>query len=254
MSEEALKIDPGQATAETSAESGSSRRPDSSSRGSSRRSSGRRAARKPKKDQTAYGLVATALAVAFGIYLATISAVLGIFWFTGIAFGFILRRSNFCFTASMRDPIMTGSTSLTRAVLIAFALTSIAFVAVQYGASLNGLSIPGMGFVVPVSFATAAGAFLFGIGMVLAGGCASGTLMRIGEGYAMQLLSIVFFVIGSFWAARDMGWWTLNFISNGPSIHLPEIFGWGGAIVVQLAIIAALYIAADRWENRKQEA
>jgi len=69
----------------------------------------------------------------------------------------------------------------------------------------------------------------------------------------MQLLSIVFFVLGSFWAARDMGWWTLNFISNGPRIHLPDVFGWGGAIFVQLLIIGLLYIAADKWENRKQE-
>ncbi len=253
MSEEAVKIDPEQNPSEAVAENSSRSRSESSARRSSRRSSRRSAVRKPKKDQTAYGLVTLALAVAFGVYLATVSAVVGIFWFTGIAFGFILRRSNFCFTASMRDPIMTGSTSLTRAVLIAFAITSIAFAAIQYGASTNGLPIPGIGFVVPVSFATVAGAFLFGIGMVLAGGCASGTLMRIGEGYTMQLLSIVFFVIGSFWAARDMGWWTLNFISNGPRIHLPEIFGWGGAIFVQLLIIAALYIAADKWENRRQE-
>jgi len=220
---------------------------------SSRRSSRRTTARKPKKDQTLQGLVLLALVIAFGIYLATISAIIGFFWLTGIAFGFILRRTNFCFTASMRDPIMSGSTSLTRAVLIALAITSIGFIAVQYGASLKGLPIPGMGFVVPISFATVAGAFLFGIGMVLAGGCASGTLMRIGEGFGMQMLSIVFFIIGSFWAARDMGWWTLNFISNGPRIHLPEVFGWTGAIAVQLVFIAVLYILADKWENRNQE-
>ena len=225
-----------------------------SSRRSSGRSSRRSTARKPKKDQTFQGLILLVLVIAFGIYLATISATIGIFWLTGIAFGFILRRTNFCFTASMRDPIMTGSTSLTRAVLVALAITSIGFAAVQYGASIKGLPVPGMGFVVPVSFATVAGAFLFGIGMVLAGGCASGTLMRIGEGFGMQMLSIIFFVIGSFWAARDMGWWTLNFISNGPRLHLPDLFGgWTGAITVQLVFIAALYILADRWENRNQE-
>ncbi len=38
---------------------------------------------------------------------------------------------------------------------------------------------------------------MFGIGMVIAGGCASGTLMRVGEGFAMQMLSLLFFVIGS---------------------------------------------------------
>jgi uncharacterized protein len=226
---------------------------DESTEGSSRRSSRRTTARKPKKDQTKFGLIILALVIAVGFYLVTLSATLGIFWFTGIAFGFILRRSNFCFTASMRDPLLTGSTSLARAVLIAFAITSVGFIVLQYSASLRGLPVPGMGFVVPISFATVAGGIIFGIGMVLAGGCASGTLMRIGEGFGMQMLSIVFFVIGSFWGARDMGWWTLNFISNGPRIHLPEVFGWVGAIAVQLAVIAALYYLAVKWESRGQE-
>jgi uncharacterized protein len=220
---------------------------------SSRRSSRRSTPRKPKKDQTKQGLVVLALVIAFGVYLFSLSSVLGIFWFTGIAFGFILRRSNFCFTAAMRDPLLTGSTSLARAVIIAIAITSVGFFLLQYSANLRGLPIPGMGFVVPISFATVAGGIIFGVGMVLAGGCASGTLMRIGEGFGMQMLSIVFFVIGSFWAARDMGWWTLNFISNGPRIHLPEVLGWAGAIIVQLAVLAALYFLANKWEKRGQE-
>ncbi len=226
--------------------------PEDASAGSSRRRSRRSGTRKPKKDQTPHGLVVLAVVIAIGIFLSIQSGTIGLFWFTGIAFGFILRRSGFCFTASMRDPLLTGSTSLARAVLIAFAITSVGFAAIQYGAFLKDLPIPGAGFVVPISFATVAGGIIFGIGMVLAGGCASGTLMRIGEGFGMQMLSIIFFVIGSFWAARDMGWWTLNFISNGPRIHMPELFGWGGAIAVQLAIIALLYVAADKWENREQ--
>jgi len=220
---------------------------------STRRRSRRGASQRQKKDQTKYGVVILFLAIAFGIYLTTIAAALGIFWLTGIAFGFILRRTNFCFTASMRDPLLTGSTTLARAVLLAFAITSIGFAAIQYGAVIKGLPVPGIGFVVPISFATIFGAFIFGIGMVLAGGCASGTLMRIGEGFGMQMLSIIFFVIGSFWAARDMGWWTLNFISNGPRIHMPDVFGWIGAITIQLAVIAILFILCEKWENRKQE-
>jgi uncharacterized membrane protein YedE/YeeE len=178
---------------------------------------------------------------------------LGLFWFTGIIFGFILQRSRFCFTASMRDPSLTGSTSLTRAVLIAFAITSIGFWAIKYGAHLQGLPIPGQSYVVPVSFATVIGAFMFGIGMVIAGGCASGTLMRVGEGFHMQALSLIFFIIGSLWGAHDFGWWKLNTISNGKSVFLPDVFGWGGSIVVQLLIIALLFMAADKWEHRKEE-
>ncbi len=119
------------------------------------------------------------------------------FWITGNVFGFILQRARFCFTASLRDPYLTGGTTLTKAVLTAFAITSIGFIAIQYGAVSKGLPMPGQAYVVPISAATAIGAFMFGIGMVIAGGCASGTCMRVGEGFHMQILSLFFFVVGS---------------------------------------------------------
>lgn len=207
--------------------------------------------RKPKKNQIPLGILAVAIIAAVGIYLASRSAMLGFFWITGAAFGFILQRSRFCFTAAMRDPWITGSTSVTRAVLIAFALATIMFTAIKYGYSSQGLPIPGISYVVPISLATAVGAFMFGIGMVIAGGCASGTLMRVGEGFIMQILSLVFFVVGSLLGAYHFGWWKENFIVHGPSIHLPDVFGWMGAVVVQLLIIACLYRAATLWERKK---
>jgi len=210
-------------------------------------------ARKPKKKQQPYGFALLIGVIAFGIYLTSISAQLGLYWILGCSFGVILQKSRFCFTASMRDPYLTGSTSLTRAVLIAFAITTIGFTAIKYGYFVKDLPIPGQGYVVPISLATAVGAFIFGIGMVIAGGCASGTLMRVGEGFLMQILSLFFFVVGSLWGAHDFGWWKLNFMLKGPKIFLPDIFGWFGAVAVQLLFIAVLYILADKWENRKQQ-
>lgn len=207
--------------------------------------------KKAKKNQLPVGIAVFAAMIAFGIYLSTIAPKLALFWIVGCCFGFILQKSRFCFTASMRDPSLTGSTSVTRAVLIAFAFTSVAFTAIKYGAFVKGLPIPGQGHIAPISLATAVGAFLFGIGMVIAGGCASGTLMRVGEGFGMQILSLFFFVIGSLWGAHDFGWWKLNFMVKGPKIFLPDLFGWAGAISVQLFVIAVLYIAADKWETRK---
>ncbi|OGO80695.1 MAG: transporter [Clostridiales bacterium GWC2_40_7] len=207
--------------------------------------------KKPKKNQLPYGMAVLAVIIAIGIFLSTISVKLGLFWIIGNCFGYILQKSRFCFTASMRDPGLTGSTSVTRAVLIAFALTSIAFTAIKYGAFIKGLPIPGQGYVVPISLATAVGAFMFGIGMVIAGGCASGTLMRVGEGFGMQIVSLLFFVVGSLWGAYDFGWWKLNFIVKGPKIFLPDVFGWFGAIAIQLLVIAVLFVLADKWENRK---
>ncbi len=217
------------------------------------RRSGRTRTRKKKKNQIPLGIIVGIAIVLLGILLSLRDPAMGLFLFTGTAFGFILQKSRFCFTASMRDPALTGSTSVTRAVLVAFAITSIGFWAIKFGAFKQGLPIPGQSFVVPVSAATALGAFIFGIGMVIAGGCASGTLMRVGEGFIMQILVVVFFVLGSLWGAHDFGWWKLNVISNGKAVFMPDVFGWAGALVVQLLIIACLYVAADKWEHRKKE-
>ncbi len=214
--------------------------------------SSRTRTRKKKKNQIPMGILAFLLIVAVGIILAqTVGNNVALFWLLGSAFGFILQRSRFCFTASMRDPYLTGSTSLTKAVLVAFAITTIGFAAIKYGAFSKGLPIPGQSYVVPISLATAVGAFFFGIGMVIAGGCASGTLMRVGEGFGMQILSLFFFIVGSLLGAAHFGWWKLNFIVRGPKVFLPDVFGWVGAVVVQLLIIALLWIAADKWAKRK---
>ncbi len=219
--------------------------------GIQRSSSRKPRTRKKKKSQIPIGIIAVLAAVIFGILLGTKNQNMPIYWIVGIAFGYILQRSRFCFTAAMRDPYLTGSTSLTRAVLVAFAITTIGFAAIKYGAFKNGLPIPGQSYVVPVSFATVAGSFMFGIGMVIAGGCASGTLMRVGEGFTMQILALTFFIVGSLWGAHDFGWWKLNIILKGKAVFLPDVFGWIGAVVIQLLIIAMLWIAADKWENRK---
>ncbi len=225
-----------------------------SSEGSSIRRSSRSGGRKKKKkNQLPIGIALFIVIVAFGFFVARFDKMMPFYWITGLAFGYILQRARFCFTAAMRDPYLTGGTDLSKAILIALAVTSIGFLAIKYGAHLRGLPIPGMGYVVPVSLATLFGGVVFGIGMVISGGCASGTLMRVGEGFTMQLISLFFFVVGSLWGAHDFGWWKLNVMLKGREVFLPDIFGWIGAGVIQLLIIAFIWIAADKWEKRKTE-
>jgi len=210
-----------------------------------------RTKRKPKKSQLPFAILLLIGLIVIGVILSGRGNNTAWYLLTGLLFGYILQRSRFCFTASMRDPYLTGGTTVTRAVLIAFAITTIGFTAIKYGYFKNNLPIPGMGYVVPISFATIAGAFMFGIGMVIAGGCASGTLMRVGEGFTMQIISLVFFIIGSLWGAHDFGWWKYNFISKGKAVFLPDVFGWFGAVVIQLLIIFCLYVAAEKYQEAK---
>lgn len=216
----------------------------------SARTSSRGATRKPKMNQIPIGILLFAGIIALGLWLIGVNEKMVFYLVTGVCFGFILQRSRFCFTAACRDPLLTKSTSLTRAVLVAFAVATIGFTAIKYGAAENSLDLAGVN---ALSLATAIGAFLFGIGMVIAGGCASGTLMRIGEGFTMQLLALVFFIIGSLLADSHKAFWTDNFHSQGTKIFLPNVLGMGylWAAVLQLALIATLYFVAEWYENKK---
>lgn len=210
-----------------------------------------RPARKPRNSQIPYALLLIAVLVVLGIFVGQKGAkpLLGLL--LGLAFGYVLQRSRFCFSAALRDPSLTGSTSLTRAVLLAFALTSIGFTAVKYAAFSQGADIPGSGNVGTIGIPLVAGALLFGIGMVLAGGCASGTLMRLGEGFTLQLIAVVFFSVGQILGAHNVSafWGKLN--EGMPKIFLPDVFGWAGGLAIQMAIIVLLYIAAVKWQKKK---
>lgn len=210
-----------------------------------------RAPRKPKKSQIPFGLILVIGMAIIGILLTMKSVNLGLFWLFGSSFGFVLQKARFCFTASLRDPFLSGGTAITKAILVAFAIGTVGFAAIKYGYFANGLPIPGMSYVVPIGPATIIGGVMFGIGMVIAGGCASGTLMRVGEGFIQQVIALAFFVIGSLIGAYHFGFWKINVISHGPKVFLPDYFGWFGAVVLQLLIIACLYVAADKWQKKK---
>jgi uncharacterized protein len=202
-----------------------------------------------KKSQVGYTITALVVVVAVGMYLAQIKSLISIMWFIGVTLGVVLQKTRFCFTAAARDPVLTGSTTLTRAVLIAFAVATVGFAALQFTNILRGGPI--IGNVRPVGLHTAIGAFMFGIGMVISGGCASGTLMRMGEGFIMQWITMITFIIGSVLGAINFDWWSENFFNAAPKIYLPETLGWAGGFFGQLALLAVLYVIATWYEYHK---
>ncbi|CAM3232573.1 YeeE/YedE thiosulfate transporter family protein [Streptobacillus felis] len=207
----------------------------------------RKSRRKEKPSQIPYALILLACLVGFGFYLKEPKLVL--YWIFGLAFGIILQRSRFCFTAAFRDPVLTGGTSITRSVLWTISLATVGFTAYKYINQENAKIL--MANVYPISILTVVGAILFGIGMVIAGGCASGTLMRFGEGFEMQWLSFVFFVFGSVIGAWAMSYLEPATASTSIKVFLPDVFGWVGALVVQFIIILSIYVIALKWQLKK---
>ncbi|MDU8925325.1 YeeE/YedE family protein [Pasteurellaceae bacterium LIM206] len=95
----------------------------------------------------------------------------------GLLLGFVMQRGRFCITGAFRDIYVAKSNKMFIAFLIAITVQSIGFFTLI---ELGLLHVsPAENF---APLAVLSGAFLFGIGIVLAGGCATGTWYRAGEG------------------------------------------------------------------------
>jgi uncharacterized membrane protein YedE/YeeE len=91
------------------------------------------------------------------------------------------------------------------------------------------------------------GAFLFGIGMQIAGGCVSGTLYTAGGGSVRMWITLIFAVVGASLAALAYplwgGWPAL------PGVSLPAQLGLIPALALHVVAFAGLYLWLTRSER-----
>ena len=174
----------------------------------------------------------------------------------GLGFGYVLQRTRFCFTAALRDPSLTGSVSLSKAVIIAFLISSVLYAALHIGSTgfdLQALDISGLpGNIKDAGIHTLLGGFIFGIGAVIAGGCASGTLMRMGEGFTQQWIVIIFFIIGSVLGLAIMVPMKETVLYTAEKGYLPQLLGgWIPALLFQFGVLGGIYLFLD-WFGKKK--
>lgn len=188
-------------------------------------------------------LVVLAAIAILEIFIAQGETNLGMFMLFGLAFGFILQRSGFCMTASFRDLFTTGGGRLARGVIVAFAVGIIGFSILVY----TGVREP---FVLPVGWHTLVGGFLFGLGMVIAGGCATGTLFRVGEGSVQLMFALLGGILGA--ALFRLLLSTVEFKMSG-GIWLVDKLGWQGSIAVGFAFLAVWLLLVQWNEMRRRK-
>ena len=105
----------------------------------------------------------------------------------GIIFGVILQRGRICFNSAFRDVLIFKDNYLMKLAALAIALQSITLLLF---AQLGVIKLAPM----PLNWiANIVGGYIFGLGMVLAGGCASGVTYRIGEGMTTSWLAGLIF-------------------------------------------------------------
>ncbi|MDY6215990.1 YeeE/YedE family protein [Actinobacillus porcinus] len=110
----------------------------------------------------------------------------------GFLFGFVLQRGRFCITGAFRDMYVTKNNKMFIALLIAITVQSVGFFLLNEIGVLN--VAPAENF---APIAVLIGAFVFGIGIVLAGGCATGTWYRAGEGLIGSWVALIVYMLFS---------------------------------------------------------
>lgn len=184
----------------------------------------------------------------------SIAGKLGLFTITGIAIGYLMQRSRFGFAGIVRKTYRMGNSELPKAVLFLLSISLIVVAAIQYNASVHDVIIPGMSSVKTISMLTVIGGFVFGIGMMFAGGCASGTLTDIGEGYIRAIIALFTFCIGSVIGVAHLDSLKQTVLADGFKFYFPDYIGYFGSVVFFLAFYALCYLGIKRYEASRKKA
>ena len=110
---------------------------------------------------------------------------------TGIAFGFVLQRGGFCLTRAISNAALAGDTAILRAYVLAL-LVAMAGVQVILSFELAEIPVRQLHWL-----SNLVGGALFGVGMILSGGCSGSTWYRVGEGAVGACVILLGFAIGA---------------------------------------------------------
>ncbi len=214
-----------------------------------------RAARAPGKFSAGWQAVqplAGVAVVALGLGLAFVYdgfeySSRGGFLVFGLVIGVIMQRTRFCFVRAFREPFMTGNGDATKAVALAIIISSIGFTILKWTDLRDWEVFVSDGF----WLGSLLGGFIFGIGMSLSGGCATGSLWRAGEGHVKLWVALASFALSASYSRAwltDSGWGS----RLGEAFFLPDYIGWKMALIGVIALMCLWYLAAT-WNEVKRK-
>jgi hypothetical protein len=181
--------------------------------------------------------VAAALIAVFAAYLTiTVNWRQSALFLVGAFAGVVLYHAAFGFTSSWRVFISDRRGAGLRAQMLMLAVTCAVFFPLLAAGSLFGQ--PLRGSISPVGVGVVAGAFVFGVGMQLGGGCASGTLYSAGGGSTRMLIVLAAFIAGSLIGTAHMHWWA-SLPSFAPT-SLVTVYGTASGLALSLVLFGAI--------------
>ncbi|KXV06944.1 hypothetical protein CR51_11375 [Caballeronia megalochromosomata] len=195
--------------------------------------------------------VAALLIVLGAVYLGqTVGARQAALYVVGALLGVSLYHAAFGFTSAWRVFIADGRGAGLRAQMLMLAVGVALFFPALAAGSLFGMPVTGL--VSPAGTSVVVGAFIFGVGMQLGGGCASGTLYTVGGGSTRMIVTLAAFIAGSVIATAHMPFWTG--LPQLQPISLVKTLGAGPALAINwivFASIAALTVVIEKRRHGK---
>jgi len=132
-----------------------------------------------------------------------------------------MHRSRFCFVRAFRCPFMTGEADMVRVVAMSLMIYGAGAAIIKWA----WLKEPMIGVHHPFLFGSLGGGIVFGIGMILAGGCASSTLWRIGEGHLKLVVTLIGFSLANSITSKILIAYDFK-DKLGKGIFMPDLFSW----------------------------
>jgi hypothetical protein len=196
-------------------------------------------------------LVATGLLLAAALLLnQLVNGRQALLFVVGAALGLVLYHAAFGFTSAWRVFLTDHRGAGLRAQMLMLAVAVLLFFPALSAGTLFGTPVKGL--VAPAGTSVIVGAFLFGVGMQLGGGCASGTLFTVGGGNARMLVTLLFFIVGGTLATQHLQWWSA--LPSLPPTSILTSLGLAPALIVSLALFAAIAAVSARLELRRHGA
>lgn len=158
----------------------------------------------------------------------------------GLAAGFVMHRSDFCIAGIFRDLFLFRTVFKLRILLFLVACSMLLF---EIARQLGLLSIYPFPLFGSPSLANIFGGLIFGVGMVLAGGCVVGSLYKMGSGSILSAVACAGLIAGSAIYAEIHPWWSAiisktTFFKG--KVTIPQILGIAPMPIILLFTLASL--------------
>ncbi len=184
---------------------------------------------------------------AFYIYASVGKTQIGGLMFFGLLIGLVMHRSRFCFVRAFREPFMTGDSEMVRAVALSLIIYGCGSAVIKW----TYIQPPDMGVFHPFWFGSLIGGLIFGIGMLLAGGCASSTLWRSGEGHTKLVTTLITFAVTNSASQSLLNATGLKEML-GKGQFMPDIISWQFTMPLFILILMSWIMLAD-WNEKTEK-